>query len=70
MRDAAKLETERLTRELAHSRDLVEQLRVQRSDAKEESAGLPAQVESAAVQLHHLKQAHHWLETRQAAETN
>ncbi|WPP02441.1 hypothetical protein SFA35_25060 (plasmid) [Pseudomonas sp. HR96] len=33
--DAAKLETERLTRELAHSRELVDQLRVQRSNACE-----------------------------------
>jgi hypothetical protein len=67
MRDAAKLETERLTRELAHSGDLVDQLRVQRSDAKEESAGLRAQVESAALQLRQLQKAHDWLEAQQVA---
>jgi chromosome segregation ATPase len=64
VRDAAKLETERLTRELAHSRDLVDQLRVQRSDAKEESAALRAHVENAALQLRHLQKAHDWLEAQ------
>jgi chromosome segregation ATPase len=64
VRDAAKQETERLTRELAHSRDLVDQLRVQRSQAKEESAGLRAQADSAAVQLQQLQKAHDRLETR------
>jgi chromosome segregation ATPase len=64
VRDAAKQETERLTRELAHSRDLVDQLRVQRSDAKEESAGLRAQAESAAAQLQLLQKAHDRLEAR------
>jgi uncharacterized protein YhaN len=67
VRDAAKLETERLTRELAHSRDLVDQLRVQRSDAKEESAGLRAQVESIALQLRQLQKVHNCLEAQQAA---
>ncbi|WPP00917.1 hypothetical protein SFA35_05975 [Pseudomonas sp. HR96] len=66
VRDAAKLETERLTRELTHSRDLVDQLRVQRSDAKEESAGLRVQVESAAMQLRQLQNAHDWLEAQEA----
>ncbi|MGI4840245.1 MAG: DNA-binding protein [Janthinobacterium lividum] len=67
VRDAARLETERLTRELAHSGDLVDQLRVQRSDAKEESAGLRAHVESAALQLRQLQKAHDWLEAQQVA---
>ncbi|WP_213881944.1 DNA-binding protein [Pseudomonas sp. dw_358] len=66
VRDAAKLETERLTQELTHSRDLVDQLRVQRSDAKEESAGLRVQVESAAMQLRQLQKAHDWLEAQEA----
>jgi chromosome segregation ATPase len=65
VRDAAQADTERLGRELAHSRDLVDQLRVQRSDAKEESAGLRAQVESAALQLQQLQKAHGWLEAQQ-----
>jgi chromosome segregation ATPase len=64
VRDAAKLETERLTRELAHSRDLVDQLRVQRSQAKEDSAGLRAQAESAAAQLQQLQKAYERLEMR------
>jgi chromosome segregation ATPase len=64
VRDAAKQETERLTRELAHSRDLIDQLRVQRSQAKEESAGLRAQTDSAAAQLHQLQKAHDRLEAR------
>lgn len=67
VRDAAKLETERLTRELVHSRDLVDNLRVQRSDAKEESAGLRAQVEHAATLFHQLRQAHEKLEGRYEA---
>jgi chromosome segregation ATPase len=58
VRDAAQADTERLSRELAHSRDLVDQLRVQRSHAKEESAGLRAQVDSVAAQLHQLQKAH------------
>jgi chromosome segregation ATPase len=58
VRDAAKQETERLTRELAHSRDLVDQLRVQRSQAKEESAGLRVQAESTAAQLYHLQKTY------------
>ena len=64
VRDAAQTDTERLSRELAHSRDLVDQLRVQRSDAKEESAGLRAQVESTAAQLNQLRQLHGQLEMR------
>lgn len=64
VRDAAKQETERLVRELAHSRDLVDQLRMQRSQAKEESAGLRAQADSAAAQLHQLQKAHDRLEAR------
>ena len=67
VRDAAKLETERLTRELAQSRDMVDRLRVQRSDAKEESAGFRAQAESAAAQLHQLQKAHERLEARYEA---
>lgn len=67
VRDAAKLETERLTRELAQSRDMVDRLRVQRSDAKEESAGFRAQAESTAVQLHQLQKAHERLEARYEA---
>jgi chromosome segregation ATPase len=66
VRDAAQADTERLGRELAHSRDLVDQLRVQRSDAKEESAGLRAQVESAALQLQQLQKARDWFEAQQA----
>jgi chromosome segregation ATPase len=58
VRDAAKQDTERLTRELAHNRDLIDQLRVQRSDAREESAGLRAQIESAAAQLYRLQKAY------------
>jgi chromosome segregation ATPase len=64
VRDAAQADTERLGRELAHSRDLVDQLRVQRSQAKEESAGLRSQVDSAAAQLHQLQKAHDRLEAR------
>ncbi|RYE72129.1 MAG: DNA-binding protein, partial [Oxalobacteraceae bacterium] len=64
VRDAAKQETERLSRELAYSRDLVDQLRVQRSQAKEESAGLRAQAESAVAQLHQLQKNHERLEAR------
>jgi chromosome segregation ATPase len=64
VRDAAKQETERLIRELAHSSDLVDQLRVQRSQANEECAGLRAQAESAAAQLHQLQKAHDCLEAR------
>lgn len=64
VRDAAKQETERLTRELAHSRDLVDQLRVQRSDSREESAGLRVQVESTVAQLHQLQKAYDRLETQ------
>ncbi|MBA1245547.1 DNA-binding protein [Pseudomonas japonica] len=67
VRDAARLETERLTRELAQSRDMVDRLRVQRSDAKEESAGFRAQAESAAAQLHQLQKAHERLEARYEA---
>ena len=67
VRDAAKLETERLTRELAQSRDMVDRLRVQRSDAKEESAGFRAQAESTAAQLHQLQKAHERLEARYEA---
>ena len=64
VRDAAQADTERLGRELAHSRDLVDQLRIQRSQAKEESAGLRAQADSAAAQLHQLQKAHDRLEAR------
>jgi septal ring factor EnvC (AmiA/AmiB activator) len=64
VRDAAKLENERLIRELAHSRDLVDQLRVQRSQAKEESAGLRAQAGNVADQLHQLQKAYDRLEAR------
>lgn len=64
VRDAAKLETERLTRELAHSRDMVDRLRVQRSDAREESARHRAQAESLAAQLQPLLKAHERLEAR------
>jgi chromosome segregation ATPase len=64
VRDAAQADTERLGRELAHSRDLVDQLRVQRSQAKEESAGLRSQADSAAAQLHQLQKAHDRLEAR------
>lgn len=67
VRDAAKQETERLIRELAHSRDLVDQLRVQRSDAREESAGLRVQMESAVAQLHQLQKAYDRLETQHRA---
>ncbi|MBA1291613.1 DNA-binding protein [Pseudomonas japonica] len=67
VRDAAKLETERLTRDLAQSRDMVDRLRVQRSDAKEESAGLRAQVDSLAAQLQSLQKAHERLEARYEA---
>ena len=67
VRDAARLETERLTRELAQSRDLVDRLRVQRSEAKEESAGFRAQAESAAAQLQQLQKAHERLEARYEA---
>ena len=67
VRDAAKLETERLTRELGQSRDLVDRLRVQRSDAKEESAGFRAQADSAATQLQQLQKAHERLEARYEA---
>ncbi|WPP02437.1 hypothetical protein SFA35_25040 (plasmid) [Pseudomonas sp. HR96] len=67
VRDAAKLETERLTRELAHSRELVDQLRVQRSNAREESAGLRAQAESAGLQLRQLKTAYDGLVAQQVA---
>jgi septal ring factor EnvC (AmiA/AmiB activator) len=64
MRDAAQADTERLSRELAHSRDLVDQLRAQRSQAKEESAGLRAQADSAAAQLHRVQKAYERLEAR------
>jgi chromosome segregation ATPase len=64
VRDAAQGDTERLSRELAHSRDLVDQLRVQRSQAKEESAGLRSQADSAMAQLHQLQKAHDRLEAR------
>jgi chromosome segregation ATPase len=64
VRDAAQADTERLGRELAHSRDLVDQLRMQRSQAKEESAGLRAQADSSAAQLQHLQKAHDRLEAR------
>jgi chromosome segregation ATPase len=64
VRDAAQADTERLGRELAHNRDLVDQLRVQRSQAKEESAGLRSQADSAAAQLHQLQKAHDRLEAR------
>lgn len=67
VRDAARLETERLTRELAQSRDMVDRLRVQRSDAKEESAGFRAQAESTAAQLHQMQKAHERLEARYEA---
>jgi molecular chaperone GrpE (heat shock protein) len=53
--DAAKQDTERLTRELAHSRDLVDQLRVQRSQAKEETAVRRAQADNAAAHLHQIQ---------------
>lgn len=55
VRDATEQQTERLSRELAHSQDLVDQLRIQRSQAKEESAGLRAQAGSIAAQLHQLQ---------------
>jgi chromosome segregation ATPase len=64
VRDAAQANTERLGRELEHSRDLVDQLRVQRSQAKEESAGLRSQADSAAAQLHQLQKNHDRLEAR------
>jgi chromosome segregation ATPase len=64
VRGAAQADTERLSRELAHSRDLVDQLRIQRSQAKEESAGLRAQTDSAAAQHHQLQKAHDRLEAR------
>jgi chromosome segregation ATPase len=64
VRDAAQADTERLGRELAQSRDLVDQLRVQRSQAKEESARLRAQVDSAAAQLHQLQKVYDRLEQR------
>jgi len=67
VRDAARLETERLTRELAQSRDMVDRLRVQRSEAKEESAGFRAQADSAATQLQQLQKAHERLEARYEA---
>jgi hypothetical protein len=63
VRDSAQVDNERLSRELSHSRALVDQLRVQRSDAKEESAGLRAQVDSAVLQLRQLQKAHDWLES-------
>jgi DNA repair exonuclease SbcCD ATPase subunit len=55
VRDAAQANTERLGRELTQSRDLVDQLRVQRSQAKEESAGLRAQVNALVEQLHQMQ---------------
>jgi hypothetical protein len=58
VRDAAQADTERLSRELAHSRDLVDQLRVQGSNAREESVELRAQVKSAEAQLNQLKKNH------------
>jgi RNAse (barnase) inhibitor barstar len=67
VRDAAKLETERLARELVYSRDLVDRLRTQRSDAKEESAACRAQAENIATQLHRLQNAHERLEDRYEA---
>jgi chromosome segregation ATPase len=67
VRDAAQADTERLGRELAHSRDLVDQLRVQRSHAREESAGLRAQLESTALQLQQLQKARDWFEVQQAS---
>ena len=67
VRDAARLETERLTRELAQSRDMVDRLRVQRSEAKEESAGFRAQADSATAQLQQLQKAHERLEARYEA---
>ena len=67
VRDAARLETERLTRELAQSRDMVDRLRVQRSEAKEESAGFRAQADSAAAQLQQLQKAYERLEARYEA---
>jgi hypothetical protein len=70
IRDAAKRETERLARELARSQALVEQLRVQRSDAREESAGLRIRAENATAQLQHLQRVHDRLETQQPADTD
>lgn len=67
VRDAARLETERLIRELSHSRDLVDRLRIQRSDAKEESAGFRVQADSAATQLQRLQKAHERLEAHYEA---
>ena len=67
VRDAARVETERLTRELAQNRDMVDRLRVQRSEAKEESAGFRAQAESTAAQLQQLQKAHERLEARYEA---
>jgi hypothetical protein len=67
VRNAAQADTERLSRELAHSRDLVDQLRMQRSQAKEESAGLSAQLESLVSQLQQQQKAYKWLESRYEA---
>ena len=63
MRDAAKQETERVIRELAHNRDMVDQLRAQRSNAKEESASLRAQLDSATASLQQLQKNYDRLET-------
>ncbi len=67
VRDAAQADAKRLGRELAHSRDLVDQLRIQRSQAKEESAVLRAGAESMAAQLNQLQKTHERLEARQEA---
>jgi chromosome segregation ATPase len=62
VRDSAQADTERLSRELAHTHDLVDRLRVQRSQAKEESAGLRAQAGNGAAELHRLQKAYDRLE--------
>ena len=51
VRDAARAEAERLGRELRQARDLIDQLRVQRSDAKEEAAELKGRLASTQQQL-------------------
>lgn len=61
------METERLARELAQSRNMVDRLRVQRSDAKEETAGYRAQADSLAAQVQQLQKAHERLEARYEA---
>jgi hypothetical protein len=59
--------SDQVVRRFSHTRDLfgeslVDQLRVQRSQAKEESAGLRARADSAMSQLNQLQKVHERLE--------